>query len=154
MPRIRWWALLAVWVGSSINVLLLPFPISRKSHQPMRKEELMTPADEAHFIALWTAGLEITEIAQRLGIPCGTVQSRAQRLQQCGLIQPGLRAGPIPGRRRWRGRTVQGCQDGCRLTPLCRRSAGSPCAGISISPSRYARVLRPNRGPGGCRIVR
>jgi hypothetical protein len=38
MPRLRWWALLAVWVGSIINVLLLPFPISRKSHQPMRKE--------------------------------------------------------------------------------------------------------------------
>jgi hypothetical protein len=74
MPRLRWWALFAVWVGSSINVPLLPFPISRKSHQPMRKEEPMTPADEAHFIALWTAGLEITEIAQRLGIPCGTVQ--------------------------------------------------------------------------------
>jgi hypothetical protein len=38
MPKLRWWALLAVWVGSIINVLLLPFPISKKSQQPMRDE--------------------------------------------------------------------------------------------------------------------
>jgi transposase len=43
---------------------------------------------EARFIALWQQGLEITAIAQRLGIPKGTVQSRAHRLQQRGLIQP------------------------------------------------------------------
>jgi hypothetical protein len=36
MPRLRWWALLAVWAGFMINVLLLPFPSSRRSHQPMR----------------------------------------------------------------------------------------------------------------------
>jgi transposase len=49
----------------------------------------MTPAEqEATFIALWTQGLEITVIAQRLGIPKGTVQSRAHRLQPRGLIQP------------------------------------------------------------------
>jgi DNA-directed RNA polymerase specialized sigma24 family protein len=40
----------------------------------------MTPTDEAEFIALWTQGLETTVIAQRLGIPKGTVQSRAHRL--------------------------------------------------------------------------
>jgi hypothetical protein len=34
---------------------------------------------EAEFIALWNQGLEITAIAQRLGIPKGTVQSRAHR---------------------------------------------------------------------------
>jgi DNA-binding NarL/FixJ family response regulator len=45
----------------------------------------MTPTDEAEFIALWTQGLEIAEIAQRLGILRGTVQSRAHRLQQRGL---------------------------------------------------------------------
>jgi DNA-directed RNA polymerase specialized sigma24 family protein len=42
---------------------------------------------EAEFIALWNQGLEITAMAQRLGIPKGTVQSRARRLQQRGLIQ-------------------------------------------------------------------
>ena len=48
----------------------------------------MTPADEATFIALWTEGLTIATIAQRLGIPVGTVKSRAHHLQQQGLIQP------------------------------------------------------------------
>jgi hypothetical protein len=33
----------------------------------------MTPADEAHFIALWQQGLETAEIALRMGIPRGAV---------------------------------------------------------------------------------
>ena len=37
----------------------------------------MTPADEATFIALWQQGLSQDAIAQRLGVPKGTVQSRA-----------------------------------------------------------------------------
>jgi Mn-dependent DtxR family transcriptional regulator len=45
----------------------------------------MTPADEA-FIALWTAGTETAEITRQLGIKATTAQSRAQRLQQRGLI--------------------------------------------------------------------
>ena len=48
---------------------------------------------EATFIALWNQGLETTEIAQRLSIPKGTVQSRAHRLQQRGLIQPRPKGG-------------------------------------------------------------
>ena len=48
----------------------------------------MTPAEEARFIALWTQGLETAAIAQALGIPPGTVSSRANALQKCGLIQP------------------------------------------------------------------
>jgi hypothetical protein len=56
----------------------------------------MTPADEAQFIALWTEGLEIAAIAQRLGIPKGTVQSRAHRLQARGLIQPRPKGGAYP----------------------------------------------------------
>jgi DNA-binding transcriptional MocR family regulator len=52
----------------------------------------MTPA-EAEFIALWNAGTEIAALAQRLGIPKGTVQSRAHRLQQRGLIQPRPKGG-------------------------------------------------------------
>jgi DNA-binding IclR family transcriptional regulator len=58
----------------------------------------MIPADEATFIELWNAG-EIAAIAQHLGIPKGTVQSRAHRLQQRGLIQPQPKGGHIPGRR-------------------------------------------------------
>jgi hypothetical protein len=59
----------------------------------------MTPADEAEFIALWTQGLETATIAQRLGIPKGTVQSRAHRLQQRGLIQSRPRGGAYPSQR-------------------------------------------------------
>jgi DNA-binding transcriptional MocR family regulator len=59
----------------------------------------MTPAEEAEFIALWNAGTEIAAMAQRLGIPKGTVQSRAHRLQQRGLIQPRPRGGAYPSQR-------------------------------------------------------
>jgi transposase len=58
----------------------------------------MTPDEEAQFIALWTEGLEIAAIAQRLGIQ-GTVQSRAHRLQQRGLIQPRPKGGVYPSQR-------------------------------------------------------
>jgi DNA-binding transcriptional MocR family regulator len=60
----------------------------------------MTPAEqEATLIVLWTTGLETAEIAQRLSIPKGTVQSRAHRLQQRGLIQPRPRGGAYPSQR-------------------------------------------------------
>ena len=57
----------------------------------------MTPAEqEATLIALWNAGTEIAAIATRLSIPKGTVQSRAHRLQQRGLIQPRPKGGAYP----------------------------------------------------------
>jgi DNA-binding transcriptional MocR family regulator len=56
----------------------------------------MTPTEEQAFIALWQQGLEITAIAEHLGIPKGTVQSRAHRLQQRGLIQPRPKGGAYP----------------------------------------------------------
>ena len=48
----------------------------------------MTPADEATFIALWQQGLSQDAMTQRLGIPRGTVASRAHRfaLENVGLI--------------------------------------------------------------------
>jgi DNA-binding transcriptional MocR family regulator len=58
----------------------------------------MTPAEQ-EFIALWHEGLEITVIAQRLGIPKGTVQSRAHRLQARGLIRPRPKGGAYPRRK-------------------------------------------------------
>jgi MarR family len=82
----------------------------------------MTPTDEATFIALWTAGTETSEIAERLGIPKGTVQSRAHRLQQRGLIQP-----------RPRGRVLS-------------ESAGAGPAGGNPTPTRAVRRAHP-RGP-------
>jgi hypothetical protein len=53
----------------------------------------MTPAEEARFIELWNAGTETAAIAQALGIPVGTVSSRAHVLQLQGKIQPRPRGG-------------------------------------------------------------
>jgi hypothetical protein len=60
----------------------------------------MTPTDEAHFIALWQQGRTSGEIAQALGVPLGTVSSRAHALQQQGKIQPRPRGGAYPTQRR------------------------------------------------------
>jgi hypothetical protein len=53
----------------------------------------MTPADEATFIALWTEGLTTAAIAQQLGIPVGTVKSRAHTLAHAGKLTPRPRGG-------------------------------------------------------------
>jgi hypothetical protein len=56
----------------------------------------MTPDEEAQFIALWQAGATQAQIAEALGIPHGTVKSRAHTLQQQGKIQPRPRGGLVP----------------------------------------------------------
>jgi GcrA cell cycle regulator len=56
----------------------------------------MTPADEARFIQLWTQGVDSAEIGRQLGIPRGTVSSRAKRLVAQGKIQPRPRGGAYP----------------------------------------------------------
>jgi len=59
----------------------------------------MTPTDEATFIALWQQGLSQDTIAQRLGIPIGTVKSRAHTLAHAGKLTPRPRGGAHPSRR-------------------------------------------------------
>jgi hypothetical protein len=54
---------------------------------------------EADFIALWRAGVETAEMARRLGIPVGTVSSRAKRLRDRGLIDARPRGGHYPSLR-------------------------------------------------------
>jgi hypothetical protein len=56
----------------------------------------MTPAEEARFIALWQAGTETAAIAQQLGIPRGTVASRAHTLRLQGKIQARPKGGAYP----------------------------------------------------------
>jgi DNA-binding IclR family transcriptional regulator len=56
----------------------------------------MTPTDEARFIALWQAGTETAAIAQQLGIPPGTVSSRAYTLARQGKIQARPKGGNYP----------------------------------------------------------
>jgi DNA-directed RNA polymerase specialized sigma24 family protein len=46
----------------------------------------MTPTAELEFIALWNPGTKTAEIARQLGIPRGTVASRAYALRQQGKI--------------------------------------------------------------------
>jgi Winged helix-turn-helix DNA-binding len=56
----------------------------------------MTPDEEALFIELWQHGASYADIAQALGIPSGTVSSRAQALVRQGKIQPRPRGGAYP----------------------------------------------------------
>jgi hypothetical protein len=56
----------------------------------------MTPTDEATFITLWQQGLSQDAIAQRLGIPIGTVKSRAHTLAHAGKLTPRPRGGAYP----------------------------------------------------------
>jgi hypothetical protein len=51
---------------------------------------------EPEFIRLWQAGATQAQIAEALGIPQGTVKSRAHRLQQQGTIQARPRGGLVP----------------------------------------------------------
>ena len=56
----------------------------------------MTPTAEQEFITLWQQGRSHEAMAQALGIPVGTVKSRAHALQQRGLIQARPRGGTSP----------------------------------------------------------
>jgi hypothetical protein len=58
----------------------------------------MTPANEAHFIALWQQGASYRELAAALGCPLGTVASRSAALVAQGKIQPRPRGGAHPSR--------------------------------------------------------
>lgn len=59
----------------------------------------MARAWEPDFIRLWQAGASQTAMAQALGLPVGTVKSRAHTLQQQGTIPPRPRGGLVPGPR-------------------------------------------------------
>jgi DNA-binding transcriptional MocR family regulator len=71
----------------------------------------MTPEAEREFIRLWNAGTETAAIAQALGIPRGTVASRAHALRQQGKIQARPKGGSYPRH------TAQGRQAGTPAPP-------------------------------------
>ncbi len=56
----------------------------------------MTPEAEATFIQLWQQGASQQAIAARLGVPVGTVKSRASALARQGKIEPRPRGGAYP----------------------------------------------------------
>jgi winged helix-turn-helix DNA-binding protein len=59
----------------------------------------MTPADEAAFIALWQQGASQQELATRLGVPVGTIKSRAAALARQGKIKARPKGGAYPRQR-------------------------------------------------------
>jgi hypothetical protein len=102
-----------------LNKLTIPIRGQLEENDPLEAE--------AEFIAFWNQGLEIAAIAQRLGLPRSTVQSRAHRLQQQGTIQPRLRGGNDPSQRaKARQEDPHQCRDQCSSpTPLqCSGSTG------------------------------
>jgi len=59
----------------------------------------MTPADESLFITLWQQGASQQELAARLGVPVGTIKSRASALARQGKIQARPKGGAYPWQR-------------------------------------------------------
>jgi hypothetical protein len=78
-----------------VHKLLADTPTMGGAHAD-EDTSIMTPADEARFIELWTQGLESAAIGRQLGIPRGTVASRASTLVRQGKIQPRPRGGAYP----------------------------------------------------------
>jgi DNA-binding IclR family transcriptional regulator len=95
----------------------------------------MARAWEADFIRLWEAGASQAEMAQALGIPLGTVKSRAHTLQQQGRIQPRPRGGLVPVQP-----PVQKIATGAEhsVTPM-QRSASTP-GQCRVSPPGQSRA--------------
>jgi len=92
----------------------------------------MTPADEATFIALWTEGLEIAVIAQRLGIPKGTDSSRATALRKRGVaLAKRPQGGAYPSQR------AKARQEG---PPAPAQAHATPPADSSL-PTRWAPAI-------------
>jgi hypothetical protein len=88
----------------------------------------MTPADEATFIELWNAGTETAAIGRQLGIPRGTVSSRAATLVRQGKIQPRPRGGAYPKQRAQARSDAEGGPSTVHRPPstLCRRTSPPP----------------------------
>jgi hypothetical protein len=96
----------------------------------------MTPADEATFCALWQQGLSQDAIAQRLGIPIGTVKSRAHTLAHTGKLTPRPRGGAYP-RQKALARQEDPPAPARAPAPLAPSSNGpSGCRNPSSKPSR------------------
>src|SRR5262245_47289668 len=94
---------------------------------------------ESEFIELWTAGVEAAEITRRLGIPLGTVHSRAGRLRQEGKITARPRGGAYPLRR------VLARQEGARVssdTPGVSRRVSDDTSGVSTGVSPDTPLLQ------------
>jgi Winged helix-turn-helix DNA-binding len=98
----------------------------------------MTPAEEARFIELWQQGASYAAIAQALGIPAGTVSSRAAALQRQGKIQPRPRGGAYPTQRA-QGRSGGNGRDAAmRRNKIPLHRTGNDCIACSYSAATSA----------------
>ena len=112
----------------------------------------MTPTDEATFIALWQQGLSQDAIAQQLGIPVGTVKSRAHTLAHAGKLTPRPRGGAYPrqqalARQEGRDPGVHQCRDQCSSRHRCSADSRHRCSAFRHWSSAAARSAR-RRGAG------
>jgi hypothetical protein len=83
----------------------------------------MTPVEEARLIQLWQASTPTATIAQQLGIPRGTMASRAYALRQQGKIQPRPKGGAYPRQK------AQARQEDPPATPRCDLRCGAGNSG-------------------------
>jgi hypothetical protein len=97
----------------------------------------MTHAEEERFVTLWNAGTETAVMAQALGIPRGTVSSRAYTLVRQGKIAPRPKGGNYP-----RSRRQEGAPAPTRDPPVgpTREAPASPPA-ITALPTREAPAI-------------
>jgi DNA-binding transcriptional MocR family regulator len=83
---------------------------------------------EAEFMELWRAGVETAAIAQALGIPRGTVASRAHALRRQGKIQARPKGGSYPRQQ------AQGRQAGTPAPPAPQVPPATPAAPAPPAP--------------------
>jgi hypothetical protein len=113
----------------------------------------VTPAEETRVIALWQAGIETAEIGRHLGIPHGTVASRAHALRQQGKIQARPKGGNYP-RSKAKVRHVPPSQapvqSGAGLPPLSPEEARADRWNLWLPP--WAQALGRGHGedPRAC----
>lgn len=100
----------------------------------------MTPAEEAEFIQLWQQQVSYQELAAALGIPMGTVSSRATRLQQQSKIQPRPRGGAY---RKQKAQGRSGVEGGASTVHRLLSTLNRPPWTLYRLPSTLFRLTSP-----------
>jgi hypothetical protein len=91
---------------------------------------------EPEFIRLWERGATQAAIAEALGIPVGTVKSRAHTLQQQGKIQSRPRGGAYP--------TLRARQQGDVARGVSEKTPGVSYRALGVLEGVSAEVLPPS----------
>ena len=87
----------------------------------------MTSTEEQAFIALWQQGLSHDAMAQQLGIPIGTVKSRAHTRAHAGKLTPRPRGGAYPRQKALARQESRGVSpDTSRVSPRVSPDTAGP----------------------------